>query len=71
MVAIREKSSGDGPDADPWDDYLQKYDTGRLAAILGNTQRQTATASSTPAAGQCRSPGCATISSPRPGCANS
>lgn len=37
MVAIREKGRGDGPDADPWDDYLQKYDTGRLAAILGNT----------------------------------
>ncbi len=37
MVAIRERGSGDGPDADPWDDYLEKYDTGRLAAILGNT----------------------------------
>lgn len=37
MVAIREKGTGDGPDADSWDDYLQKYDTGRLASILGNT----------------------------------
>lgn len=37
MVPVREKGSGDGPDADPWDDYLQKYDTGRLAAMLGNT----------------------------------
>lgn len=33
----REKGSGDGPDADPWDDYLEKYDTGRLAQALGNT----------------------------------
>lgn len=34
---IREKGTGDGPDADPWDDYLQRYDTGKLAAALGNT----------------------------------
>ena len=27
----------DGPDADHWDDYLERYDTGRLAAALGNT----------------------------------
>jgi hypothetical protein len=37
MVAIREKGNGDGPDADPWDDYLEKYDAGHLAKILGNT----------------------------------
>lgn len=37
MLPIRERGSGDGPDADKWDDYLEKYDTGRLAAALGNT----------------------------------
>jgi putative chitinase len=37
MVGVREKGSGDGPDADPWDDYLQRYDTGPLAIRLGNT----------------------------------
>lgn len=37
MQPIRERGSGDGPDADVWDDYLERYDTGRLAAILGNT----------------------------------
>lgn len=37
MTPVRERGSGDGPDADPWDDYLQKYDTGRLAKNLGNT----------------------------------
>ncbi len=34
---IHERGNGDGPDADKWDDYLEKYDTGRLAAALGNT----------------------------------
>lgn len=37
MTPVRERGSGDGPDLDPWDDYLQKYDTGRLAKNLGNT----------------------------------
>lgn len=37
MQPIRERGSGDGPDADPWDDYLEKYDTGKLAERLGNT----------------------------------
>jgi hypothetical protein len=37
MAPVREKGSGDGADADPWDDYLERYDTGRLAARLGNT----------------------------------
>jgi putative chitinase len=37
MQPIRERGSGDGPDADSWDDYLEKYDTGGLAAKLGNT----------------------------------
>lgn len=37
MQPVREKGSGDGADADPWDDYLEKYDTGHLAAALGNT----------------------------------
>jgi len=37
MQPCREKGSGDGPDADPWDDYLERYDTGRLAIRLGNT----------------------------------
>jgi putative chitinase len=37
MRPIRERGSGDGPDADAWDDYLQRYDTGKLAAALGNT----------------------------------
>ncbi len=37
MQPIRERGNGDGPDADKFDDYLQKYDTGRLAAALGNT----------------------------------
>jgi putative chitinase len=37
MQPIREKGSGDGPDADRWDDYLERYDTGHLAARLGNT----------------------------------
>lgn len=29
-----EKGNGDGPDADPWDDYLEKYD---FRADLGNS----------------------------------
>lgn len=37
MQPCREKGSGDGPDADPWDDYLERYDTGELARRLGNT----------------------------------
>lgn len=37
MQPIRERGNGDGPDADGWDDYLERYDTGRLAANLGNT----------------------------------
>ena len=37
MQPVREIGSGDGPDADSWDDYLEKYDTGHLAARLGNT----------------------------------
>lgn len=37
MQPVAERGSGDGPDADSWDDYLQKYDTGKLAAALGNT----------------------------------
>jgi hypothetical protein len=37
MIPIREKGTGDGPDADPWDDYLERYDTGRLATALGNS----------------------------------
>ncbi len=37
MQPERERGSGDGPDADSWDDYLEKYDTGTLAAALGNT----------------------------------
>ena len=37
MQPIRERGSGDGPDPDSYDDYLQKYDTGRLAKALGNT----------------------------------
>lgn len=37
MQPCREMGSGDGPDADPWDDYLERYDTGYLAARLGNT----------------------------------
>ena len=37
MQPCRERGSGDGPDADPWDDYLERYDTGHLAARLGNT----------------------------------
>lgn len=37
MQPIMERGNGDGPDPDPWDDYLQKYDTGRLAKALGNT----------------------------------
>jgi hypothetical protein len=37
MQPVREKGSGDGPDADPWDDYLERYDTGPLAIRLGNT----------------------------------
>jgi hypothetical protein len=37
MQPCREKGSGDGPDADQWDDYLERYDTGPLAARLGNT----------------------------------
>lgn len=37
MVPIFERGSGDGPDADPWDDYLERYDTGELARRLGNT----------------------------------
>lgn len=37
MQPVREKGEGDGADADPWDDYLEKYDTGRLAEALGNT----------------------------------
>lgn len=37
LMPIREKGNGDGPDADQFDDYLQKYDTGKLAAALGNT----------------------------------
>lgn len=37
MQPIRERGNGDGPDADKWDDYLERYDTGRLAASLGNT----------------------------------
>ncbi len=37
MQPIPERGSGDGPDADAWDDYLERYDTGRLAEALGNT----------------------------------
>lgn len=37
MQPCREKGNGDGPDADPWDDYLERYDTGILAKRLGNT----------------------------------
>lgn len=37
MVPIRERGSGDGSDPDPWDDYLERYDTGELAQRLGNT----------------------------------
>lgn len=37
MQPVRERGAGDGPDADPWDDYLEKYDTGKLAEALGNT----------------------------------
>jgi hypothetical protein len=37
MQPVREKGSGDGPDADKWDDYLERYDTGPLAIRLGNT----------------------------------
>jgi len=37
MLPIKERGNGDGPDADKWDDYLEKYDTGRLAKVLGNT----------------------------------
>jgi putative chitinase len=37
MQPVREKGSGDGADADRWDDYLERYDTGPLAARLGNT----------------------------------
>lgn len=37
MVPVREKGNGDGPDPDKFDDYLQRYDTGKLAAALGNT----------------------------------
>ena len=36
MQPIREKGSGDR-NGDGFDDYLKKYDTGRLAAVLGNT----------------------------------
>ncbi len=34
LMPIRERGSGDGPDADKWDDYLQQYDT---RTDLGNT----------------------------------
>lgn len=37
MQPIRERGTGDGSDADPWDDYLERYDQGRLAEALGNT----------------------------------
>lgn len=37
MQPRRERGAGDGPDADPWDDYLEQYDVGRKAAALGNT----------------------------------
>jgi len=37
MQPIRERGSGDGADADTWDDYLERYDTGELARRLGNT----------------------------------
>lgn len=37
MQPCKERGNGDGPDADHWDDYLERYDTGRLAAALGNT----------------------------------
>lgn len=37
MMPVRERGSGDGPDADAWDDYLERYDTGSLAIRLGNT----------------------------------
>lgn len=37
MQPIYERGNGDGPDADKWDDYLEKYDTGKLAKALGNS----------------------------------
>lgn len=37
LLRTTERGSGDGPDADKLDDYLQKYDTGSLAKKLGNT----------------------------------
>lgn len=37
MQPERERGSGDGADADPWDDYLEQYDTGAKAIALGNT----------------------------------
>lgn len=37
MQPVRERGNGDGADADRFDDYLQRYDTGRLAEALGNT----------------------------------
>lgn len=36
MVPVKERGSGD-KDGDGLDDYLEKYDTGRLASVLGNT----------------------------------
>lgn len=37
MQPIYERGNGDGPDADKWDDYLERYDTGKLAETLGNS----------------------------------
>jgi putative chitinase len=37
LTRTTERGSGDGPDSDKFDDYLQKYDTGRMAKKLGNT----------------------------------
>lgn len=37
MTPVKEWGNGDGPDSDTWDDYLEKYDTGKLAAALGNS----------------------------------
>lgn len=37
MIAINERGSGKDADGDGWDDYLEKYDTGRHAKNLGNT----------------------------------
>lgn len=37
MQPIRERGSGRDLNKNGWDDYFEKYDTGRLAASLGNS----------------------------------